>query len=320
MAHNLSSSSPSRVEERELVRQLQLARQLFEELGDSLPQALVDPARVYSALDIGCGAGGWVLDVAHTYPHMQVTGIDIWEPCLAYARRLAEEGNLSNAHFVVQDMRSLEEDGFPPDAFDLIHLAFLASTLLTTDYGGLVRTLFRLCRPSGMVCWTEMEFPITTSLAFEHLTALTCRALQSAGHTFVSPSLQAIATIVARWRGESEQTVRLPERRHLGITPMMGSWFRASGYQQIQHLPTAIEVSAGMGAHPCFVRQVEVFGRQITPFLLEQQVIGEDACEHLLSPVLDEVQQDAFCGICCVLTTWAHKPLPGNTALSFSLR
>jgi len=319
MAHHLSSSSPLRVEERELVRQLQLARQLFEELGGSLPPAHVDPAQVYSALDVGCGAGGWVLDVAHTYPHMQVTGIDTSEPCIAYARRLAEEGDLSNAHFVVQDMRSLEEDGFPLDAFDLIHMAFLSSTLLTTDYPALLRTLFRLCRSGGMVCWTEMEFPITTSPAFEHLTALICRALQAAGHSFVPPSLQELAALFVCRRGETGQLVQPDERRHLGITPMMGSWFRASGYQQVQHLPAAIEVSTGTGAHPCFVRQVEVFGQQIRAFLLEQQVISKNACERLLFQVLDEVQQETFCGLCFVLTTCAHKPLLENTTPGFAL-
>jgi ubiquinone/menaquinone biosynthesis C-methylase UbiE len=309
MAHHFPSPLPSPVEERELVRQLQLARQLFAELGGSLPRTQIDPAQVQTALDVGCGAGGWVLDVAHTYPHMQVTGIDLGGPCLAYARRLAEEGDLSNARFVVHDMRSFEQDDFSPDAFDLIHLAFLASTLLTTDYPALLRALFRLCRPGGMVCWTEMEFPITTSPAFEHLTALTCRALQTAGQSFVSPSLQELAALFACWRRETERIIQPDERRHLGITPMMGSWLRASGYHQVRHLPTAIEVSTGTGAHPCFVRQVEVFGQQIRAFLLEQQVISKNAWERLLSQVLDEVQQESFCGLCFVLTTCAHKPL-----------
>lgn len=318
MAHHFPSPLPSLVEERELVGQLQLARQLFTELGGSLPRAQIDPARVHTALDVGCGAGGWVLDVAHTYPHMQVTGIDTNELSLAYAQHLAGEGGLSNAHFVVQDMHTLEESLFPAETFDLINMAFLASTLLTTDYPALLRVLLRLCRPGGVVRWTEMEFPITTSPAFEQLTALTCRALQAAGHTFIPASLQAIATIFSRWREEAGQTVRPFERRHLGITPVMGSWLRAGGYQQVKHTATALEVSAGTEAHLCFVRQVEVFGRQIAPFLLEQQVIGEDGCSHLLSRVLDEVQQDAFCGLCFVLTACAHKALPGSTALSFA--
>lgn len=308
MTQHFASAASSRVDERELLRQLQLARRLLEEMGGSLPGAPIDPAQIHTALDVVCGAGGWVLDVARAYPHIQVTGINTSEPCITYARHLASEGNLANAHFVVQDMRSLGEEQFPPDAFDLINIAFIASTLLTTEYPALLQVLFQRCRPGGMVRWTEMEFPITSSPAFERLTAPTCHALQATDQTFVPPSLQDIAMIFAHWRQEAGQTIPPSERRHLGITPMMGSWFRASGYQQVQHIPTAIEVSVGTGAHPCFVRQIGVFGRQIKPHLVEQGVISEDAYEHLLSQVLDEVQQAAFCGICFVLTTCACKP------------
>jgi hypothetical protein len=31
-----------------------------------------------------------------------------------------------------------------------------------------------LCRPGGILCWTEAELPITTSAAFERLTELVC--------------------------------------------------------------------------------------------------------------------------------------------------
>jgi hypothetical protein len=159
-----------------------------------------------------------------------------------------------------------------------------------------------------------MEFPLTSSPAFEHLTLLVCRALQAAGQSFISSSFQQLEGVFDQWRPEAGQTVTSYERRQLGITPMMGSWLRETGYQNVQHCATALEVSAGTGMHPCFVRQVEVFGRQIRPFLLEQEVITEDACEQLLSQVQEEVQQDTFCGLCFVLTTCAHKPFPGNVA------
>src|SRR5579885_3267187 len=36
-------------------------------------------------LDIGCGPGGWALDLARSYPQKEITGIDISQQMLTYA-------------------------------------------------------------------------------------------------------------------------------------------------------------------------------------------------------------------------------------------
>jgi ubiquinone/menaquinone biosynthesis C-methylase UbiE len=305
-----------RIEKPELARQVQLSRSLIQELGGCVPPDQVDLSQVHTVLDAACGAGGWVLELAQAYPHIQVTGIDICRPRLIYARRLAQERRLSNARFLVQDLYCLHEAKAKllSESFDLIHMAFIAPSLITMDYTVVLRALLRLCRPGGMLCWTEMEFPLTTSPAFEHLTMLVCRALQAAGQSFIPSSFQQLEGVFDQWQPEAGQTVTFYERRQLGITPMMGGWFRETGYQNVQHCATALEVSAGVGMHPGFVRQVEVFGHQIRPFLLEQEVITQDAYEQLLCQVQEEVQQDTFCGLCFVLTMCAHKPLPANAA------
>jgi ubiquinone/menaquinone biosynthesis C-methylase UbiE len=243
MIQPFSGSSVPPLEERELVRQLQVTRLLFEEMGGSLPHDHIMTKQLATALDVACGAGSWVLDVAQTSPHLQVTGIDSSEPCIAYAQRLANESNLVNAHFLTQDMHTLERGPCEPASFDLVNVAFIAPLLLTTDYEALMRSLVRLCRPGGVIRWTEMELPMTNGAAFERLMALTCRALQTAGHTFTPPSMQETETIIAAWRRERGLPVQPVERRSLGITPMMGSWLRLVGCRTVEAVPTAIEVS-----------------------------------------------------------------------------
>jgi len=306
MIQPISGSSVPPLEERELVRQLQVTRLLFEEMGGSLPPDHIMTQQLATMLDVACGAGGWVLDVAQSSPHLQVTGIDSSEPYIAYAQRLANESNLVNARFLTQDLHALEKGPFEPASFDLVNVAFIASLLLTTDYETLMHSLMRLCRPGGIVRWTEMELPVTNGAAFERLMALTCRVLQTAGHTFTPPSLLECDAIFAEWRRERGLPIRLVERRHLGITPMMGSWLRRVGCRTVEYVPTAIEVSSGTQAHPCFVRQVEVFGQQITPFLREQGVISTADLAHLLSQVTQEIQQDDFCGLCFLLTVYGY--------------
>jgi Methyltransferase domain len=296
-------------EKRELVRQFQLTRLLLEEMGGSLPCEQIMTEQLATVLDVACGAGGWALDVAQTYPALHVTGVDSNGQYVAFAQRLADEGGLVNVRFLTQDMHALATTSFDPDCpvcFDLVNLALIACELLTTDFEQLVQSLLRLCRPGGLLRWTEMELPITTSPAFERLMALVCQALQRAGQTFLPPAFQESEAIIAAWRQERGLAVQPYERRQLGITPMMGSWLRRAGCTLVEVFPTAIEVSSGTRAHPCFGQQVEVFGQQIAPFLREQAVIVADELAQLLTQVQEEIQQQDFCGLCFVLTAYGY--------------
>lgn len=299
-----------------LRREWLLARQISEALGGCVPADYVELANVHRALHVGWGVGRWALELAYTAPWIQVSSIESSQQSLAFVQHAAQKAGLPNVSFLLHDPRSLETVGeqFAPQSFDLLHLAFLAPALLTIDYGTLLQRLVPLCRPGASILWSEMEFPITNSPAFERLMALRCRALQVAGHTFLPASMQEIAGLYEQYYQQAGFPTRPYERRHLGITPMMGRWLREAGYQSLASIPTAIEVSAGTKAHPVFVRQVEVFGQQIRPFLLEQGVIGEDALRHLCFQVLEEVQQDRFCGLCFVLTVLGCKPLSVITA------
>src|SRR5579875_840647 len=60
----------------EMTRLLQQDQLLTKGIGGLLP-AQIDPAQIHDVLDIGCGPGGWVRDVAFTYPEMEVTGFDL---------------------------------------------------------------------------------------------------------------------------------------------------------------------------------------------------------------------------------------------------
>lgn len=294
-------------EERELARQLEVSRFVLEQMGGSLPRAQVATRPLTSVLDVACGAGGWALDVAEQYPMLQVTGIDYRESQVAYAQRLANERGLVNARFCVQEMQSLEATTVASAPFDLINVAFIARTLLKIDYEALMHTLFKLVRPGGIIRWTEMELPITSSPAFEQLMALVCQALDAAGQTFISPAMREIAEVYAALRHESGRVVTPIPRRDLGITPMMGHWLRHAGCWTVELFPEAIGVSADLPSFALFVQQVEVFTRQIAPFLCARHVTTPDALASLLSQVMQELQDDEFCGLCWLLTVYGYK-------------
>ncbi len=45
-----------------------------------------DFANIHRVLDIACGPGGWVQEVAFTHPEIEVIGIDISQAMIQYAR------------------------------------------------------------------------------------------------------------------------------------------------------------------------------------------------------------------------------------------
>ena len=175
------------------------------------------------------------------------------------------------------------------------------------------------CGPGGWVHTVAQTYPQTQATGIDVSTTMITYAQAIAhlcykGYAFIPPSLQEIAALFARWRPDVGGSVQSYKRRHLGITPMLGSWFYQTGYQQVQQIPTAIEVSAGTQAHPCFTLQVETFIRQITPFLLAMRVVTEEAYERLCVQVKAEVQQDTFCGLCFMLSVFGQRPGSENAA------
>ena len=297
--------APFTLDAEELHRQWQLSQVFSEGLGNAVETAQVELSDLQTVLDVACGVGSWSLELAQAAPSVQVIGIDHRPACVAFAQQMAQQHSLSNARFLVQNPSALETTAAPfaPGSVDLVHLAFQAPALLTITYPALLRTLFGLTRAGGTLLWTEMELPITTSPACERFTSLICQALQAAGQSFVPPIFQELAQLFEQLYEHSPA-----ERRHLGITMMMSSWLRECGYQQVECLAHAIEVSADTGAHPAFMRQIEVGLRQIRPFLLAQGVLDEETYARLSSQLLAEVQQPDFCGLCYLLTVRGQTP------------
>src|SRR5215469_1321422 len=75
---------------------------------------------IEAILDVGCGPGGWALDVAGIYPDRRGVGIDISSTMITYAQAQATAQYLNNVTFSV--MNALEPLKFAEEAFDLVNV------------------------------------------------------------------------------------------------------------------------------------------------------------------------------------------------------
>ena len=103
---------------------------------------LVDPKEV---LDLGCGTGIWVVDMADEYPTAQVVGTDLspvqptWVP--------------PNCRFDVDDFEL--DWTFGDDRFDMIHEQFLLGSV--SSYPELFKKVYTALKPGGWFEVIEME-------------------------------------------------------------------------------------------------------------------------------------------------------------------
>jgi ubiquinone/menaquinone biosynthesis C-methylase UbiE len=164
-------------EKEEAQRLINQDRLLTRALKETLPEG------VHDVLDVACGTGGWVIEMAKQYPAVRFTGIDISSKMVEQALHQAKEEQVDDRveFFVMDVLRSLE---FPAESFDLIHMRLGMSFLRTWDWEKLLHEFQRATRWNGTIRVIESDFISTPDPAFSQLVAWAVQAMHHAGHLF----------------------------------------------------------------------------------------------------------------------------------------
>lgn len=265
----------------EMARLMHQDALVTQTMGGLFPER-ADLTGIHTILDIGCGPGGWVLDVAREHAEIQVTGIDISQTMVNYARAHARARRFRNATFKI--MNALKPLEFADNSFDLVNARTITAFMYPAAWPVLLKEIMRICRPGGIIRLTEGELVLTNSPAYETLNGMLARAMFLAKRTFS------------------------PDGRDLGITPMLAHLLRDAGYQNVQQKAYACEYLPGTDVYEGLYQDAQIGFPLVSPFLIQLGMTTPEGFERLHRQLLAEMLSDDFCGVGFLMTVWGNKP------------
>src|SRR5438105_3371931 len=241
-----------------------------------------DLSGIHRILDAACGPGGWALEVAYTYPEIEVVGFDISRAMIDYARAQARVQGLDNADFVVMDIQKPLD--FPTESFDLVNARFI-NFLPAAAWPKLMQEFKRITRPGGTIRLTESEWwYFTNSPALEDLNSLIIRALKLQGESFSESG------------------------RFTGVLPMLGRFLLDAGCASVNYRSHVIDYSFGTEAYVGFRRDAAVVFKLFQPFIVRMGVATQEEVDQLYDRMQMEMLREDFRGLMLPLTAWGEKP------------
>lgn len=265
----------------EMTRLLNLDTTFTKQMGGPISEQGETPA-FGNILDLACGPGGWVLDVARILPKAQVMGVDISARMTEYGRVTAKTRGLQNAHFMLMNIQ--EQFPFLDGSFDLINARYLVAVLTPNNWPLMLGEAFRVSKAGGIVRLTESEMPMTNSPAFEQISQMSLNAFSMTGRNFG------------------------PTARNFGITPMLPKLLKDAGFARVQTKAYGADTSAGTEGHESFCQNYSVVFQLGKAFLVGLGLTTAEKYEELYQQVLQDMRDDNFCAITYSLTAWGEKP------------
>ena len=242
-----------------------------------------DFSGIKAILDLGCGPGGWVLDVAREHPDIEVSGIDISQSMIQFAKAQAISRGYGNASFMVMDVK--QPLRFEEASFDLVNARTLYGVMGPGEWPQLLAECKRILRPGGIIRLTELEMPETTSPALNALWYLHTRAFYKLGRSFS----------VDEW--------------HIGITPVLKRLLRDAGFQDVRHQGHVMDISAGTADFEGFFRNFVYVFELVKPFMLKiDGLTTEQEWKRLYQQMQAEMLASDFCGLWTYVTAWGEAP------------
>lgn len=268
----------------EMVRLKRQAALVTREMGGIFPEiATEDLTRMRDVLDVACGPGEWVMEVALVYPHVQVVGIDKSQRMIEWAGVQAEAIRRGVSFRVMDVTQPLQ---FPDEAFDVVNARFIHSFMKAEYWPRLLEECFRILRPGGLLRMTEQESGFSNEQIYQRYMDVWGEAWRKSGHSFTH------------------------SHAYIGVTVVLKNLMKAAGFVDPQHRPISLDLSTGQPAHQEMLANLIQALELGTSFLLRAGAVrSQRELTNLSEQMKTLMNKKGFCAFWLLQTVWARKPL-----------
>jgi ubiquinone/menaquinone biosynthesis C-methylase UbiE len=263
-------------------RRLQVQdRMISLALGGVLPEQ-TDPARFDRVLDVACGPGSWLIDLAETVPTIShLVGVDISKHMIAVARKEAEERQVQDrvAFHVLDALRLFD---LPDDQFDLVNMRLAISFLRSWEWPRMLLEIRRVTQTGGIIRLTEADLPDQSS----------------------SPSLVRLFRLLAL---AYDQAGRYFHAQANGVASDLAGLLKQQNLRDVQMQVYRPVFRKDTEAGRLFCENVAYLFRTNKPFLQKWTRIPGDY-EEIYQQMLVEMQEPDFEASNEAVITWGSNP------------
>jgi ubiquinone/menaquinone biosynthesis C-methylase UbiE len=264
---------------KEELRRLTIQDRLITKAMGGVLSEQSDPSIIHAVLDVACGTGGWIIEAAKQHPEMYLTGIDISNRMIEYARGQANADQVSDrVEFQVMD--ALFQLQFPPDSFDLVNLRFGVSFIRNWEWTLVISEMLRVTKPGGVVRITDSGIVQESN----------------------SPALRAFQLLVAHALDRAGHLYALEES---GITTHLAPLLQRCGARQLQTKTYDTRYQAGTKEGKAYVEDITHAMKTLKPFL--SKWVGAKDYEQLCQRAREQMTQSDFSSLWELLTVWGVK-------------
>ena len=234
-----------------------------------------------SILDLGCGTGEWIFDLARRYPKLRIYGIDSSEKALHHAKVRRNTSSLRQVELRHMDLLQ----GLPiPDAFvDFIHMRHFARYIKPQAWPYMISECVRVLRPNGWLNIVELEL---------------CEISSPACMTIHRAMLQA-RTKIGRTLDRTGST--------LGVVQRLYAMLLDAGLYEVGYDVFTLDLGTMGGniAH-VFLSEIVRYAFTIKPLVIQQGILEIDEFDMLVEQARVELQAPDLCGWAILISAYGR--------------